>query len=777
MKLYIPTSSLNIDNILSSESIAPYSLYKHRKFGYQTFVKIEDIPFDNGILLFSSIPNFSINDRTRDNFPLIIELEDDAQFQDITPIATIGECDIYFWKQSIHISPTNTKILFFTQKAKSLSLQNCLDSKMCKLVDFYKFDICAPSRLMLSEIRSAIKVIDDSPNKDIIDENLHDRAKGFVFGYYMGAGTSVSEVSAKLARIQKRIYDIVASITNSQERRNILLEDELKNLDKEYESLDPTSMSAKAEWEQFVSGFGLNVASVNAFLGELHLETKAKTDFCNKQGIVFRKTYSQCLNLASYNIELQKHVEALLRADRQKSLDKTEIKKELDINPDYELSLVSGTDETSSLFNSILIKIIWENLIPNFDELRINRFSIATEITKIVKDILIAKGKEWDNSSEQLYFYHLRQNIQDFTPFNLNEIGDIVLQSLVAIILKGEDFEALISYLESNNISDFRYSLAMWGALQGYIRIPRSIFSEYIKKESLQTLLSDVNEILYKSRLQGNLDMHLPTPVVPKPEIDTSIETLSEQNPIETWRNFIRENAMIAMKGKRNQEKLKLSLEQALLAVQGNTDNFLFITLLNDFDGWKPTKSGPCAAWQQLQKLIAPDYYDRTNGQRPKEQSRSLWDRGLEFLGLKDKEDEEQETIAGRSSTPTKQEKSKQSPPVQPTIDFDEDNSQVEQRVKRNQYIAFDDYAWTIIAQAITNEKMRDKIRGDWEWFIGEIRTEPAEKRKFYSKLDNRNNENVIYSFCNLKKDKVNYFPPELRLKIRELLMRIYCNK
>ena len=774
MKLFIPTSSLNIDNILSCESIAPYSLYKHRKFGYQTFSKIEEIPFENGILLFSAIPNFSINDRTRENFPMVIELEDKAQFQDLTPIATIGECDVYFLKQTIHINPTNTTILFFNEKAKSLSVQNCLDSKMCKLVNFFKFDTCTPSRLLLPEILLTINGIDDSPNNDIIDESLHDRAKGFVYGYYMGAITSVSEVSAKLARIQKRIYDIVASLTNSQGQRNVLLENELKELDKEYESLDPTSMSAKASWEQFVSGFGLNVASVNAFLGELHLETKAKTDFCNKQGIVFRKTFSQCPNMATYNVELQKHVEALLRADRKQSLESTDIKKELDINPDYELSLVSGTDETSSLFNSILIKIIWDKQIPDFDELRINRLSIATEITKVVKDILIAKGQEWDNSSEQLYFHHLRQNIQDFTPFDLKESGNIVLQSLVAIILKGEDFEALISYLESNNISDFRYSLAMWGALQGYIRIPRSIFSEYIKKESLQNLLSDANEILYKSRLQGKLDIQLSTPVAPKPEIDTTKEIPPEQTPIEEWRNFIRENAMIAIKGKKNQGKLKSSLEQALLAVRENTDNFLFITLLNDFDGWKPTKSGPCAAWQQLQKLIAPDYYERTNGQRPKEQSRSLWDRGLEFFGLKDKEDEE-ETPAIRPHTLKGNEKS--SKPIQPTIDFGEDKVMGEKRVTRGQYIAFDDYAWTIIAQTITNETMREKIRYDWEWFISEIRIEPARNRKYYKDLDNHNNENVIFSFCNLKKDKANYFPIELRQRIKELLLSIYCNK
>ena len=44
MKLYIPTTTLNIDNILSTECIAPLSFYKEREYGYNQFYKIACMP-------------------------------------------------------------------------------------------------------------------------------------------------------------------------------------------------------------------------------------------------------------------------------------------------------------------------------------------------------------------------------------------------------------------------------------------------------------------------------------------------------------------------------------------------------------------------------------------------------------------------------------------------------------------------------------------------------------------------------------------------------------
>jgi hypothetical protein len=51
-KSYIPTSSLNFNNIMSCEAISPVAFYSKRNFGYKIFEKVELNSFDNSVLLF-----------------------------------------------------------------------------------------------------------------------------------------------------------------------------------------------------------------------------------------------------------------------------------------------------------------------------------------------------------------------------------------------------------------------------------------------------------------------------------------------------------------------------------------------------------------------------------------------------------------------------------------------------------------------------------------------------------------------------------------------------
>ena len=52
-KLFIPTSSLNFNNILSSESISPKAFYALRGYGYARWQEVEQNNLDNVILLYS----------------------------------------------------------------------------------------------------------------------------------------------------------------------------------------------------------------------------------------------------------------------------------------------------------------------------------------------------------------------------------------------------------------------------------------------------------------------------------------------------------------------------------------------------------------------------------------------------------------------------------------------------------------------------------------------------------------------------------------------------
>ena len=66
-KLYIPTSTLNFNNIMSSESISPVSFYDKRKYGYKRFEKVEPNNFDNIIILYNKYPIFDIYDNKLEN--------------------------------------------------------------------------------------------------------------------------------------------------------------------------------------------------------------------------------------------------------------------------------------------------------------------------------------------------------------------------------------------------------------------------------------------------------------------------------------------------------------------------------------------------------------------------------------------------------------------------------------------------------------------------------------------------------------------------------------
>ena len=74
MKYYIPTSSLNFNNILSTESISPESFYECRKFGYSRWTPIPDNAFPNVVLLYATTCRFDPPVSDVEDNPLLVEI-------------------------------------------------------------------------------------------------------------------------------------------------------------------------------------------------------------------------------------------------------------------------------------------------------------------------------------------------------------------------------------------------------------------------------------------------------------------------------------------------------------------------------------------------------------------------------------------------------------------------------------------------------------------------------------------------------------------------------
>jgi len=79
-KYYIPTSSLNFNNIFSSESISPCGFYSLRNFGYSNCVSIPENPLEGAILLYEELKSFARPISNVEDHPMLIEIETDETF-------------------------------------------------------------------------------------------------------------------------------------------------------------------------------------------------------------------------------------------------------------------------------------------------------------------------------------------------------------------------------------------------------------------------------------------------------------------------------------------------------------------------------------------------------------------------------------------------------------------------------------------------------------------------------------------------------------------------
>ena len=136
MKYYIPTSSLNLDNILQAECISPLNFYAERMAGYKSFEVISELRGINNIVLFEYPIRFAINDPDRYNYPLLIEVEDENQLcGDSLHRESKG---VYTYSKTLYLTPTNCRLFFFSEHDYRLITINTRSNKSIKYYENYK---------------------------------------------------------------------------------------------------------------------------------------------------------------------------------------------------------------------------------------------------------------------------------------------------------------------------------------------------------------------------------------------------------------------------------------------------------------------------------------------------------------------------------------------------------------------------------------------------------------------------------------------------------------
>lgn len=485
MKYYIPTSNINLDNILQSECILPPTHYSQRISGYNSFEQIEQLRSFNSIVLFDYPVYFTINDTGRYNFPILIEIEDEYQCNDFEKLQEGG----YVCNHAIQITPSNCRVYFFSKQAYDLTLINTKSNKSIKFFRKYTIlpDISGLNTKPFPEL--------STPNCNPLpcEDKYIDKQKGAMYAYLLGQKLSLSADLASLLRLDQEIYNVLTSLIATPSlsstfgiKLSKLIEDYKKvdSIEKKNQKVfDKELDNALSKRFKFLKG---------CFIGVL-----------NKLGL-----WGICLDTLckKWNCHLLPNVDTLVSTSDY-TMFRAEIKRRTAINVETHQSNIKESlqgisvygynvvIENMNLVNKAIEYIIGNDLTP--ETLSAHRMAVYMGIMQsIVPIIKTSIGEEkWNNSMERNYINNLHAHIEDpGVPFNINSINNEELKAIACFILRGHSFSDLTALLKLNAIEDYRASLVLWGTLCGYYGMNR---------DSLQLVLSDENyEKVYK-RLFG----------------------------------------------------------------------------------------------------------------------------------------------------------------------------------------------------------------------------------------------------------------------------------
>ena len=453
MRYYIPTSTLNFNNILSSESISPKAFYAIRGFGYPRWTEIEENNNDNAILLYSNPFSFVRPTSDLEDHPMLIEISTDETF----PITEDG---VFYCDHTIYLSPWRTRFVFFTPQDKVVALSLSDSSLETKMLALYR------QRLIVQDFPMADKkknVIEIPLNTEAIERDFRiNRLKGFLYGYYIGALVSNSPEITKYAIILQELRNIFSSVMSSESRVPTILQyEKLANLFSELQKNDPVV--------RYLQDVVKNPESIEMIMSDLtHLGVTFPSNTNNKDSIIRSLEYAT--DDKNYAFEW-------LNREEQKLID-TEQKNRIPLLPSAEEVVVvdnllskiinkSLKDETETALlkawsNEVLASKSYNGKVSTFAE------SLSDDITKKAKAVY---GDLWDESYAKIVLNQMRRYVRA-QESNISWKDDL-FSSVAAVIAKGGDWELLRKFMQVKSMSDYKIAFAMFGELNGFANLTR----------------------------------------------------------------------------------------------------------------------------------------------------------------------------------------------------------------------------------------------------------------------------------------------------------------
>lgn len=609
-KYYIPTTTLNFNNILSSESISPKAFYALRGFGYPSWESIPENNVDNAILLYEKPFEFTRPGSDLEDHPMLIEICTKEQFPSVSQ--GIVYCD-----HTIYLSIGGTRFIFFSEQDKHVTLsrsEHSIETKYYewvweKYVVVKHFPYVAKRTIQL-DIELNLKAIEK-------DYRIN-KMKGLLYGFFIGKVLSCSfEEVHQLHILQELQYIATIILSSSNYIPTLSQTKRAYDLLKEYQKYTPlgTALQKYDDWEKVYSivstllTYGATVPpelfDVKRLMGDFRLTDKSHP-FVRWLEEEYKKQKKW------FDLEMLAE-EEFNNKYRDGFYEMSKPKNEEIFVTDLCLSRIKFPDEQKSTEqDSRNIELLKSWVNDTFLQKKYHgnsntyKADLSDEITIKAKEVY---KESWEDSNirqslNEMRNYIRRQNNQ----FAWNEI---LTSSIAAVIAKGDDWKKLLTFMQSKEMYEYQLAFAFYGELQGFANLDKFFIKHFYGLD-----YEDAYDDFYYQLLG----------VSPVMDADFSDERDIEMNdakaeaPLniqwQSWQDKLRD--MISQKKivKTNKKASMEDFENAIRENGLNNDIEKFMDLLLKYDNWHGKGGKPNAAWKRLKECVDSYFTENSNIQQ-----------------------------------------------------------------------------------------------------------------------------------------------------------------
>lgn len=476
MSFYIFTPISNLNNILSTETISPASLYTSRKHGFRHIDRPDKARYDDRIFLYKGIPKKPIS-VSGDLMALRLD--------NCTPICKESE-GLLWTDETFFITPSTCAFLFASEDEKDDAWLSLKRSSEAKFTDTYE----ERSALFIHEPRIS-KTITPSLKVTAEEFEMLDRLKGAIFCFFLGQLYSVKKDDEIYF---KNYFEVLDLLINS-------ITQEIPSKQEAYLSY----------LNKILLCLGMKKALKNDFKDTQVAYSEDRALEMSPQSI-----YAQIgLNLIDGLTEDSKLTDDEIRNLRSSFEDR--FFELIDTRPSGQRPSICKVDERPCFSlpkDEPLADSLIDTLVQNDMPSKTNndmRYGFARECALTIRECC---GDFWNGSGEQEYVNSLLLHLNEGTPFDPNNRKSIdnkghlatlkALTQLCSNNNNNKDLEDYYLFLRKKcSVADFRLPFCLWGATFGFSAMPKTMTNRLAgtaAETNARKLFRDALDILSKDK-------------------------------------------------------------------------------------------------------------------------------------------------------------------------------------------------------------------------------------------------------------------------------------